>query len=81
MYDSVMEEHLTVEEVASRLKFSTPTVRRLLRTGELAGVKFGPRQWRIPESSVRAYVEHNTRKPATSETSPPKEGDRQKFGD
>ncbi len=64
MYDYAMEEHFTVEEAALRLKFSTPTVRRLLRTGELAGVKFGPRQWRIPASSINEYVSRHTGKPA-----------------
>jgi excisionase family DNA binding protein len=57
-----MEEHLTVEETAARLKFSTPTVRRLLRIGEISGVKFGPRQWRIPESAIHAYVAKNSQK-------------------
>jgi excisionase family DNA binding protein len=62
-----MEEHLTVEEAASRLKFSTPTIRRLLRTGELAGVKFGPRQWRIPVSSLESYMAGKVGKSAASE--------------
>jgi excisionase family DNA binding protein len=63
VYDCVMEEHLTVGETAARLKFSTPTVRRLLRTGELAGLKFGPRQWRVPESAIQAYVLRHSGKP------------------
>ena len=58
-----MEEHYTVEETAARLKFSTPTVRRLLRAGEIDGVKFGPRQWRITETAIRQYIERHTQKP------------------
>ena len=66
MYDYVMEEHFTVEEAAERLKFSAPTVRRLLRTGEIAGVKFGPRQWRITEAALQEYVSKNSGKPAVT---------------
>ena len=62
-----MDEHLTVEEAAAKLKFSTATVRRLLRTGELGGVKFGPRQWRVPESSLKAYMEGGVKPAAPKE--------------
>jgi excisionase family DNA binding protein len=62
-----MEEYFTVEETAKRLKFSAPTVRRLLRIGELTGVKFGPRQWRITESAISEYVAKSSGKPAAGE--------------
>jgi excisionase family DNA binding protein len=66
VYDCVMEEHLTVEEAATRLKFSAPTVRRLLRDGEIHGVKFGPRQWRVTESAIQDYVTRHSQKPAAA---------------
>jgi excisionase family DNA binding protein len=66
VYDCVMEEHFTVEEAAERLKFSAPTVRRLLRTGEIVGVKFGPRQWRITETALQNYVSKHSDKPAAA---------------
>jgi excisionase family DNA binding protein len=61
VYDCVMEEHFTVDEAAARLKFSAPTVRRLLRDGEISGIKFGPRQWRIAESAIDEYIARHTR--------------------
>jgi excisionase family DNA binding protein len=46
-----MELLLTVEQAAQRLQLSQPTVRRLLASGELRGMKRG-KLWRIPESAL-----------------------------
>ena len=46
-----MQELLTIEEVAARLKVNPETVRRQLRGGKLRGVKRG-KSWRVPESSL-----------------------------
>lgn len=49
-------EVLTVEEVAEILKVNIDTVRRLLRQGELPGVKVG-RHWRVEREALRAYLQ------------------------
>lgn len=48
-------EFLTVEEVASRLRVSTFTVRRWLRDGALQGVRIGGR-WRVSEESLARFI-------------------------
>jgi excisionase family DNA binding protein len=48
-------ELLTVGEVASLLRISEHTVRRLLATGELPGVRVG-RQWRIAAGELDARL-------------------------
>ena len=49
------QEYSTPSEVAARLRVSTDTVMRLLRTEQLRGEKVG-RQWRIHEDAVREYL-------------------------
>jgi excisionase family DNA binding protein len=45
--------NLTVEEVARKLGKPPETVRRMLRTGKLAGEKIGDKgEWRVPTSSL-----------------------------
>jgi excisionase family DNA binding protein len=51
------DELLTVEEAAVRVKMHPDTVRRLLREGQIPGVKFGKRQWRISAATLRAFTE------------------------
>ena len=48
---------LTTEEAASRLSLHPETVRRLLRDGDLRGVRMGSRAWRIEEGELDAYIE------------------------
>jgi excisionase family DNA binding protein len=51
------DEVLTVNEVAARLKLSDNTIRRMCEANEFAGAfKAGDRQWRVPASSVEAYI-------------------------
>ncbi len=50
---------LLIEDVARRWQCSTDTVRRLLRTGKLLGVKVGA-LWRIPADAVQKYEAENT---------------------
>lgn len=47
---------LTPDDVAARLKMHRDTVRRLLRSGELPGVKIG-RAWRTPSDKLAQWVE------------------------
>lgn len=51
-----LEQLLSVEAVADYLGIHRITVYRLLERGELASVRAG-RAHRIPESSLRAYVD------------------------
>jgi excisionase family DNA binding protein len=46
-----MEMLLTVEQTAQRLQVAQSTVRRLLASGELRGIKRG-KLWRVPESAL-----------------------------
>jgi excisionase family DNA binding protein len=43
---------LTVAEVATELGARPDTVRVWIRTGRIAAVKVGPRQWRIPRAAL-----------------------------
>lgn len=60
---------LRVDEVAERLRVSRETVRRLLRSGELRGMRPGSAKmgWRIPESAVAAWLKgvHQLELPGT----------------
>ncbi|MEW6280820.1 MAG: helix-turn-helix domain-containing protein [Candidatus Eremiobacterota bacterium] len=49
------QEELTVQEAASRLRLSVPSLYRLLRSGRLAGRKRG-NAWVVPAVSVNAYA-------------------------
>lgn len=57
----VMEELLTVAEVARVLKTSVPHVRELLKRGELKGRKIG-RAWRVTQDSLRSYINPEDKK-------------------
>ena len=51
------ERWFTVEEVAGRLKVTEETVRRWLRSGDLAGKNFGGRTgYRIREVDINAFL-------------------------
>ena len=50
----------TVEEVAEILKFSTFTIYKLVKSGELKAVKLtGGRRWRVTDAHLREYLENN----------------------
>lgn len=57
----VMEEMLTVKEVADKLQLSVETVKKMLRNGELPGHKFG-RQWRVVPSELMQHLEKQREK-------------------
>ena len=46
---------MTVAEVADLMRVSTMTVYRLIKSGELAAVRFG-KSYRIDENDVDAYL-------------------------
>lgn len=53
---SELERLLTTKEVAEILRISPRTVERLLKRGELKGIRFG-RWWRIPPSEVKSFIQ------------------------
>ncbi len=53
---SLVENFLTVGEVARHLRVSNMTVYRLVNSGQLAAVRVG-RGYRIREEDVRKYLE------------------------
>ena len=50
------DELLTVDQAATRLKIHAVTLRKMLREGVVQGMKFGAREWRVPESSLQAFI-------------------------
>lgn len=56
------DDLMTVEEAAARLKIHVATVRKLLREGSLDGMKFGGRDWRVPESSLQKFIAFRMKK-------------------
>jgi excisionase family DNA binding protein len=56
----VVEKHYTVQDVASLLSIHPDNVYKMIKDGEMRAVKFGPRRTRIPESSLRAWMEERT---------------------
>jgi excisionase family DNA binding protein len=57
------EQYLTVEQAAGRLQVHPVTVRRLLASGELPGIRIG-RQWRISPVALETLV--TGKKPAAA---------------
>jgi excisionase family DNA binding protein len=50
-----MENLLSIEETAQKLKTHPETIRRYLRKKELTGVKIG-NGWRVRESDLSAFI-------------------------
>ncbi len=51
-----MPELLTVDEAAEKLRVNTDTIRRLLRSKSLPGIKVGG-QWRAPAKALEEYIQ------------------------
>lgn len=51
-----MEELLTVEEAAAKLKLATATVYRMVRRGDIPAIKIG-KVWRISSKRLAALFE------------------------
>jgi excisionase family DNA binding protein len=47
---------LTVEQAAEILQMHVATVRRMLRLGQLPGMKLGPKEWRIPSDALQEFI-------------------------
>ncbi len=57
------DELLTVEQAAAKLQMHVATVRRMLREGNLGGVKLGKKEWRVPDKAIQELIDRNM-KPA-----------------
>jgi excisionase family DNA binding protein len=55
-----MDELLTIDEVAAKLKVKPRTVREWLQTGRLRGIRAG-RLWRMRAEDVEAFLEASTK--------------------
>lgn len=53
---------LTVPQAAEALQMSPYTVRQMLRTGDLTGVKHG-NHWRVPTAALNTWITNNTYTP------------------
>jgi excisionase family DNA binding protein len=51
-----MHDILHVGTVAAVFQVHASTIRRLLATGELEGIRIGKRAWRIPHAKLHAYM-------------------------
>lgn len=64
-------EYLTAEEIAAELRVDISSVRRWLRSGELASIRIG-RQYRVKRSVYEAFLK--TREVPPREESPKADG-------
>ena len=56
MTEGKMEELYRIHRVARILDCSTKEVYRLIRSGQLKAMRFGPRQTRISHSSIERFI-------------------------
>jgi excisionase family DNA binding protein len=72
---TVIPELATPAEAATELRTTTATVKRWLRSGELAGVRLPSGHWRVPLSELRALrtqrIHDHRRRDSGAETREP----------
>jgi len=56
----VINDILTVSQVAQYLQVSDKTVRRLIANGKLTASKVGGRSWRVKKTDVEKYLDEHT---------------------
>jgi len=57
----MQEKVYTTEEVAQQLRVDAATVRKWIRSGELAAIDVGG-EYRIPESSLQEFIKKRLRR-------------------
>ncbi len=60
----VMDNYLTVEEIATELKVTPDTIQKLLRQKRLIGFKVGG-VWRVTKEDLERYVEEQKKRQQT----------------
>ena len=58
MSENMIQDYLSVEEVAEQLGYSTAHVRRLIRQKQLAAVKLG--RWRISPEAIGKFIQRRS---------------------
>ena len=58
MSENMIQDYLSVEEVAEQLGYSTAHVRRLIRQKQLAAVKLG--RWRISPEAIGNFIKRRS---------------------
>lgn len=51
------EQLLRIQQAQQRLQLSRSRIYELIKSGELASLKVGPRGRRIPESAIEAFIQ------------------------
>ena len=51
------DELLTVEQAAQKLQMHVATVRRMLRSGQVPGMKLGTKEWRVPDKALQDFID------------------------
>lgn len=54
------KEFLTVKEVATRLRVSIVTVRKMVKDGALEGIRVGKKMFRIKSKELERYINVQT---------------------
>jgi len=57
------DELLTVEQAAKKLQMHVATVRRMLRNGQLSGLKLGAKEWRVPDRAIQDLIDAGITRP------------------
>ena len=60
---NIENQFVTTQWLAERWDMHEESIRRLLRSGKLAGFKAGPVTWRIPFMAVLSYEAGNAQSP------------------
>lgn len=58
MSENMLENYLSVEEVAEQLGYSSAHVRRLIRQKQLSAVKLG--RWRISPEAIEKFIKRRS---------------------
>ena len=53
----MMNELLTVQQVADRLQLNIATIRRYIKEGKLEAHRLGNHQWRIYQADLDEFIE------------------------
>lgn len=55
-----LAEYMTTEEAAKALGFHVQSIRNMIRTNKLEGLKIGGKTWLVSKKSVQEYVKETS---------------------